>query len=301
MNRLFRLALFYCLVSFMAWPPPARTQVAPPSEKARNPHYQVGQCGACHPDGKPPGLTHKNMDDLCIECHSGEKRRIEVHPTGIKARQGVVQRVPPEFPLLQDKLSCATCHDVRHQCSEDPTERERNPLFLRGGPYKDPWLICFRCHESDLYEIFNPHDQLDEKSETREDTCQYCHEPADPSKKEEVPVGPPFVDICRSCHRVTAHPAGKNHLRRPPPKMMSFLQRNVRQNKLYLPLNARDEVYCSTCHNPHEKGVVQEDDIKSQGAEGDHSKEYRVRARPPDLCLTCHDLGFYRGRPGFPR
>ena len=271
------------------------SHVAAASERVENPHFRIGRCDGCHPGGDSKKLTHKSVDDLCKSCHEGERGRIEVHPSDIAAEKGAVEKVPPEFPLARGTLTCSTCHDILVQCSIAPSTPTENPLFLRGGPYAEPWAICFRCHEGTRYDVFDPHHHRGDDGEILEAVCLSCHEPPPPGGEPDRIVGPHFDDICRSCHRIQPHPAGKDHMRKPSPRALAFIQRSASRSGLYLPLNSRDEVYCSTCHNPHEKDVLQAGDPKARGAEGDRPTEYRLRVLSPTLCLACHDMGTFKG------
>ena len=238
-----------------------------------------------------------DTDALCLRCHMNEKNRIEIHPSGIAAHKGAVQKVPADFPLLDGHLACITCHDHRVPCTRDPARGIPDPLFLRGGPYMKPWEICFRCHDATRYEVFDVHDQIDERGAIREATCTYCHRPRDPDADPATLVGEPLEPNCISCHRIVPHPAGTNHLRRPPRRERENLVRVSRQNNLYLPLNPQGEIYCCTCHNPHEKGVLDPETPAARGAEGPEPRDHRLRAFHEQICLVCHPFRPYTGRP----
>jgi len=293
-------------------------------EKSEDPHFRAKKCNVCHPKGIPPKLEFKHIDDLCSSCHQQEKIRTEIHPSQITSHRKAVQKIPKDFPLISGKMTCNTCHDTFVQCKGDASKQEKNPLFLRGGPYLVPWDICFRCHDSSLYDVFDPHDQIDDHGKRREETCLYCHEPPDHLGSPEAVVGKPSIDICRSCHWVNYHPAtgisqmpkfrgilnlsdspknhpdaGARHMqRKPSPKMRTYIKNIEKKNRTYIPLNTRREVYCSTCHNPHEKGVFLEDDPRALGSEGDHPQKNRIRISSGQLCVVCHDISRYGGDPG---
>jgi len=58
-----------------------------------------------------------------------------------------------------------------------------------------------------------------------------------------------------------------------------------------LPLGPRDTIVCSTCHNPHERGVFPEDSMLAAGASvwrpGEQGR--KLRGRGEDICSGCHE------------
>ena len=259
-----------------------------------NPHFRKDRCDACHPPGNPRMLLHADADELCLSCHKDEKNRVEIHPSGVSARKGEVRKIPSDFPLVNKKLGCITCHDHLVPCRWDTSLGIADPLFLRGGPYMKPWEICFRCHEHTLYQVFYLHDQMEDNGTILEETCIYCHQPPAPGSEQSI-VGDPLEPNCVSCHRIVHHPAGTNHLRKPTRKVQKNLQRVSRQNNLYFPLTSRGEIYCGTCHNPHEKGVLKAQTPASLGSEGDQPRNQRLRALSEEICLVCHGFRPYKG------
>ncbi len=274
-------------------------QMADSEELAQNtetmdPHFRKTMCKTCHPNNRPDKMTYDQIDDLCHSCHQLEANRTEIHPSKIASHRGAVQKVPSDFPLHKGKLTCLTCHDVNIQCN-GPGEHKMNPLFLRGGPYENSEDICYRCHDPVLYDVFAPHDQRNEQGRIKREVCLYCHKPTDQSDLSVKDIGQPFVDICKSCHRMGAHPTGIDHMRKPSRQMQAYIRGVAKRKRLYIPLNVRNEIYCSTCHNPHEAGIFSEEDVKSLGAEGDKPKSHRIRISADQICTMCHDKNKYHG------
>jgi predicted CXXCH cytochrome family protein len=268
----------------------------PQARAGENPHFRPNRCDACHPGGRPPRLLLTGTDALCLSCHSDEANRIEVHPHGISALTGEVKKIPSDFPLIDKKLACVTCHDPLVPCKRDASVGVTDPLFLRGGPYVNPSEICFHCHDRKLYQVFNPHDQVDSRGAIRPETCLYCHEPPPPGRDKKV-AGIAREPNCVSCHGIVFHPAGTDHLKKPSRKVLENMQRVTREHKLYFPLTPGGEIYCGTCHNPHEKGVLDPDSPSAAGAEGDYPRDRRLRTSPEEVCLVCHGFRPYNATP----
>ncbi len=288
------LFILFWLLLVSAESPAVGVEEVLPDEEVANPHFHKDHCKACHANGRPAKMKLRQIEDLCNSCHRHEKNRTEIHPSRIASHKGAVQNVPTDFPLIKRELTCSTCHDAFIQCTKDRDERGKNPLFLRGGPFADPSDICFRCHDAGLYDVFNPHDHRDPEGRLKEELCLYCHNPPDLSRTPEAVVGEPFVDICKSCHRMGKHPTGIDHMLKPSRKMRAYIIGVSKRNKLYIPLNARDEIYCSTCHNPHAEGIFPEGEVRSLGA-GDDPGRHRVRVAPERICTVCHDRKTYHG------
>jgi hypothetical protein len=59
---------------------------------------------------------------------------------------------------------------------------------------------------------------------------------------------------------------------------------------LLLPLGEEREISCSTCHNPHERGVIPASNPLSRGAEPTPAEFHRLRLEAENLCLACHEI-----------
>ncbi|MGZ3614963.1 MAG: hypothetical protein ACXU9X_13835, partial [Thermodesulfobacteriota bacterium] len=61
------------------------------------------------------------------------------------------------------------------------------------------------------------------------------------------------------------------------------LQEKIEQLEVTIPLIPRQRITCSTCHNPHQEGVI----MYQPSAKGADSPS-RLRLPAPSLCLVCH-------------
>ena len=104
-----------------------------------------------------------------------------------------------------------------------------------------------------------------------------------------------WSEMCLNCHKWIPHPGGSmtifsaskkppDHQVVPSSKVSKRLAAMTKKNNLDLPLEpGTGKVYCATCHNPHERGVIK----KASLAKGADEKN---RLRSKNLCLICHDM-----------
>ena len=171
-------------------------------------------------------------------------------------------------------------------------------MFFRGGPYKSRTDQCYQCHDANGYQRRNAHDQRDDDGQIKKNSCLICHdkfeglESAKSIKDVGFNVKESLVKICRSCHELKAHPSGNftftakgtpNHLVVPPENIRSHMLKSEKEHGVVLPLDPNTgRVFCGTCHNPHEKGV-----IKLQAAAKGADEKKRLRMQ--NICTNCHD------------
>jgi len=297
-SRALSFVIIFLFTSFT--PVQSETGSAINGDKNRNPHFQSGQCNICHAGTRPRPIKPRLVEKLCEKCHLPEKGLLEHHPVNIDVLRNNDMPFSDRLPLVEGKLTCITCHDLIIQCKMEETGAMDNRAFLRGGPYSAPWDICYLCHDSRLYEGSSPHDQINDQGIIQEETCWYCHQPPEEeSHTEKLNVGPIMEDICLSCHGHKTHPAGAVHTVKPSPKLQAFMQFTSQKQGVFLPLNSKEEIYCATCHNPHEKGLIDANDPKARGAEGDQPQNYRKRILGKQMCLACHSFGMFGGQQNY--
>jgi hypothetical protein len=199
--------------------------------------------------------------------------------------------IPDSFPLADGKVSCATCHDMYIQCQDNTRYKIINKRFLRGAPYVSRTSLCFKCHDETKFKRLDPHNQLTADGKIIEDKCLYCHvdkPDQDSATFDEVKLIGDLKVLCFRCHfkQSQFHPINANHLLKPNEKILSNLKNSEATFGVVLPLDYEGKITCSTCHNPHEKGVIPGDRASSKGA----SEKYRLRLAQENLiiCAACH-------------
>ncbi len=280
------------------------------TEDIPNPHWKANACVACHKTKARKKNTHlraKGINATCNNCHNALADHVHVHPLAVAVPKSMSKRMPSAFrkTLLgenksEESLSCSSCHDILMQCIETRfSEKTINPKFMRGGPYRGRTEFCYQCHDKKAYQRLNAHDQISESGEIQPDKCLICHmrtptELDDGSAVDtELWVQTDYSALCLNCHRWTPHPGGDfpyldkggpMHLVKPSPGIRQHMLKMEKLNRLILPLqDDNGQIYCATCHNPHERGVLK-NERTARGAD----EPKRLRSSP--MCENCHDL-----------
>ena len=280
-------------------------------EQIPDPHWREDACQSCHtataPSRRKPALRHKDPSRLCSTCHDPVTRHAYIHPSDITPGASMQQRMPPPYrqALKNAKIVCTTCHDLPAQCLDERRhEQQANPMFLRGAPFAHRSDPCYLCHDAEAYARINPHDQITDGGQVRDATCLLCHDEVANLQTAARIEGVGFniehdlATMCTGCHRWIPHPGGKftfafadthkdgkrpNHLAVPSERMRKQMQRMAVKNDVTMPLDpTTGKVYCATCHNPHERGLLK-NSASAKGADADK------RLRMKDLCTNCHD------------
>ena len=286
--------------------------------KVANPHWKGDACAACHliENGKPLPITVVQADDLCLKCHDGEKASAEFHPVGRGFESPGLKK--PDWPLVEERLACLTCHDMKAGCSVKATRPNVNRMFLRNFSLargkSNPF--CLNCHQSGAYQKLNPHVMvLNEKKEVIEEKCLFCH--SKPLDRNAVSrTGNPSLKssqatLCRDCHPQHKDPMQQGHLGL---KLSPEMQAHIYAREV-MGLSARlspdllkqttaaglkplkmvpgkdGAIECSTCHNPHQSGVFPQDSVLSYRAMRLTSDGRMVSpVRGQQWCAHCHDF-----------
>lgn len=257
-----------------------------------NVHFTGKYCEACHYKEAIPGdrlyLKYKNnFSELC-SCHNSQDGEL-LHPVDLYPTQDKTLRIPSALPLYEGKLTCITCHDINLQCEDNPELKIENEKFIRGAPYQSRTDLCFRCHDASLYNRYNPHQgQLDINGNMVKSQCLYCHiEKPDEliASFNEVKFQGDLLILCKRCHAMSVnHPANVNHIVMPTLAYIEKMRRTEKQFGIVLPLDYEGKIFCATCHNPHQKGVIPLAKLGARGA----SAEYKKRLQG-NICLACHE------------
>ena len=263
-------------------------------EEIVNPHWTGKDCIECHLEDYPeekgaPLQFDGDSIKLCNRCHLTEFARTDIHPVGVPLLDEMKKNMPKNFPLEDGKVGCLTCHDPLPPMKEDFARQKVDPAFLRGGPYEVLVKFCFFCHRKEEYKKTNPHIQLDEQGQIDKDRCLFCHASLpDPAKAQtigEVTFKSELALYCVSCHpeQKSGHPSRADHLVTLPGFLQDSIPVELETAKVELPLDG-DRIFCGTCHNPHEKGVIQRKEAQAGAGEPDFLR----LDGGYDLCVICH-------------
>ena len=272
-----------------------------------NPHWNEDSCIGCHTEeideATSDNLRSTSTNKSCMKCHSAEFDHSYIHPVNIKPSGSKVKvmtvAMRKEVYKSKGKVSCSTCHDITLQCNLKDLQRHENKMFFRNGPYVSRFGLCNECHESKKYKRLNPHEHVGENGEIKTEKCQVCHSGSIIDLKESRNIEDVtfhteknLESICWGCHKWNPHPGGQfsffknskgpDHLVKPSEKVLFKMERTLKEKNILMPLEPETgRVYCATCHNPHEKGVIK----NKAAAKGAGSKK---RLRSQKLCINCH-------------
>ncbi len=257
-------------------------------------HFSDRYCLECHETipnvGGDPFLKNNGDYTKLCRCH-GYTPGTYIHPVDITPSDEKRPLIPEDFPLVNGKVTCVTCHDMYLQCQNNTKYRVLNRRFLRGAPYVSRTTLCFRCHDEKKYTMLDPHNQLTENGAIVIAKCLYCHEEKPDEKTAtftEVKLIGNLEVLCFRCHfkQSQFHPINANHLLKPSVRIQDNMKESEERFGIILPLNYDGKITCPTCHNPHERGVIPRNRASAKGA----SEKYRLRLSEANLqiCVACH-------------
>lgn len=264
-----------------------------------NIHFSKYYCNECHLNSDRQGHMEMRFDDYTVTCRCHNYTpETYTHPVGIKLSPEKRTKIPRDFPLKNNTITCVTCHRMTLQCQSDSSMKKFNSSFLRVNPLLSRTAICYKCHREAEYKMMDPHNQIDTHGNVVKETCLYCHKEvpdvnratlADSKGMEDLvaPIGKLDV-LCYRCHykQIQMHPINANHLKKPPARILKNMRRAERKLGIILPLDAQGKVTCVTCHNPHERGVIPVDKTGAGGA--GEAGRLRVSRVGDKICLACH-------------
>ncbi|MDH5432880.1 MAG: hypothetical protein OEY19_02980 [Gammaproteobacteria bacterium] len=279
------------------------------SSQIPDPHWTSDGCVACHsktPKGKNLYLKKSNIAQGCNSCHDSLGNHDDIHPTELKASADMSRQMHKDFKRslksTNNLVSCATCHDLKIQCTaKNKQSQQLNPEFLRQAPYRYRTDFCYQCHEDKSYSRLNPHVQLDAKGEIVIERCGICHQTLeglpDALSMDEVDfnIKDDLSKMCTGCHPWIPHPGGGmsfltkvddniQHLKALPDNIRKRYDKMQKSSHIILPLEkGTGKVFCATCHNPHQKGVIK----NTKAAAGAESEN---RLRQKNICGQCHNV-----------
>jgi formate-dependent nitrite reductase cytochrome c552 subunit len=119
--------------------------------------------------------------------------------------------------------------------------------------------------------------------------CLICHAKIpDPriDRAKDVLFRADIAFLCWRCHAPIVSPILNQHfLTKPSITMLKHIEHNEQKMEVIIPLVPRDRLTCSTCHNPHQEGVIKYEP-SAKGADS----LYRLRLLRRDLCYACHRM-----------
>ena len=186
-------------------------------------------------------------------------------------------------------VSCLTCHDALLQMQDDFSAKWVSPNFLRGVVCKTKTDFCFICHPRNSSRKPIPTSCSTARENLICKTVLSVTIPCLTRRGKEAPAS--------SCSRIRSRQCASAAIRRTlqatglipgqpqvSADMRKALEERERAQQLELPL-LHDRIMCGTCHNPHEKGVMQAAAVQS-GA----GRKYFLRMNGGyELCVACHD------------
>ena len=283
--------VFFAVVVISTFQP----KVACAANDAVNPHWSKSACQTCHVEAAPTAgnlsFHEPEVEKTCEGCHGdrGDARPCR-HVSGIPVGDIGVSESHTRS-LQAGNIVCSTCHDLTVQClNPSKSYRYTNPPFLRDRKSRHQGDYCYQCHEDSNYEKLNPHQGV--AGDPPRATCPLCHTGI-PESDGGGGVSVSFNmqrdlnDTCRGCHDVRPHPTGMSfgsqgegwvHLVKPSADVFGKIEKWQATTGSSLPLSPYDgEIYCATCHNPHEfKG-------------GPVAERPAHRLRADNICQVCHE------------
>jgi predicted CXXCH cytochrome family protein len=247
----------------------------------------------------------------CDSCHKPGEAPVEAHPVGVAVKEDQEISRPDDLPLNADRITCATCHDMRltaenpyllrlHDAEPIKTfswTNQESPLYKQSR-----YVLCFSCHQREKYLQFSPHrNQINHRGEINRELCLLCHYEVPDRRTTDLrraKLRGRIEQQCIGCHpgKTKGHPMDKDHFG----KRLSLadsekLRYFTRQIKVFVPL-INNKISCPTCHNPHQQGVLQNENTR-KGAE----EKGRLRLVGYEGCSICHRKGYnITPQPGSP-
>lgn len=284
--------------------PPPRRGPAARAASTESPHWKADRCGDCHAmdGGRTAKIAASDVDRLCLSCHDGKKAVAEAHPINRPGQSDLVA-TPADWPLLDGRLSCLTCHDMIRHCDTAAARPEVNSTLLRGALSDNPLDFCANCHKPDDSWRLSPHQQVLEDGQVRTASCGFCHVETPTRPKDGARSGYAYLrtassDVCLSCHVRHWDYSPEGHVDRPAPGKVraalgieGLLRPEPREGgpttEGALPLS-HGNVTCFSCHNPHDEKLFAADTELGMRATTGEDARVDLRMNRTELCLSCH-------------
>lgn len=269
-----------------------------------NPHWTSAGCKTCHGEDQPHAIDVASTQVLCLSCHDGLKASQEFHPIARVASGGPIQ-TPPDWPILEGRLTCLTCHEISRHCRENDARPVDNPEMLRRFDPLQPFAICTSCHADTPNARINPHRRTGDAARDAQ-MCNFCHLPG----LKESPTGQRTgqaalrvenSSLCLTCHSKHWDYFTPGHVERQlPPQIQANLAREaladgtlvkhggVQHASDILP-TVNGKVVCYSCHNPHTPESYPLNTPLGLRSQAPRDQRVNFRLERAQLCFTCHN------------
>jgi uncharacterized Zn finger protein (UPF0148 family) len=156
------------------------------------------------------------------------------------------------------------------------------------------YALCYECHPREHYLQFNVHrNQLTgEDNRINQEMCYMCHKEmpdASTSNPRGFQLKTKLDDYCTGCHaeQVKAHPAEVDHFGKMPSEgVLSVIKGFTKTGNYFLPFS-NQRIVCTTCHNPHQRGVS-----RNKATMKGEDERWRLRFVGYEICAICHRGSF---------
>ncbi len=241
------------------------------------------KCTDCHASEEPDSSDTIGM---CYNCHF--KYFSNHHPVDYEREPGSISSTGSQtFPVIDGRVRCQSCHEIHKQAHPGD-----NPKLIRGGPYSDRRTPCFMCHFKEQYAGIYVHQMIGQGGNILKvqgkPVCLFCHrEQPDPlrDRTRDVTFKADVGFLCWRCHPPMPETEffGAHFLVTPARRTLKYMKRFEKKNTIILPIVPHDRITCSTCHNPHQRGVIKHEPA-TKGADASN----RLRMTRQEICIACH-------------
>lgn len=262
------------------------------AQKIVDPHWTGKHCTECHVAAKSPELRFNgDVVQLCNRCHLIDPPVCtKVHTENSILPDFMKKNIPADWPLVDSKITCLTCHAIRLQMHANAKAKTENRDFLRSNEPEDFSGFCFNCHQKERFQKINPHKEDGNGDTSGRAVCSRCHTEGLASGFEvcfESSVKTKSPSLCIGCHgNLTQEHIAHVKLGRDKLSAHAEALQKLEQKGVELPL-ADGRMHCATCHNQHPQGIIGRKEAAAGAGE-----EYLLRTPSThDLCVVCHNDG----------
>ena len=256
-------------------------------QKVIDPHWTGKHCTECHVETEKPELRFGgDVVQLCNRCHLNDPPVCtKVHTKNSMLPDSMEENIPADWPLVDSKITCLTCHAVRVQMYDNAEAETVNKNFLRSKERGDIFSFCFNCHQKERFQKTNPHQDI--LSTDIRSSCFRCHTEGLASGNEvcfEASLKTKSPSLCMGCHgNLPKVHSVHEQLGRDTLNAHIAALNKLEQEGIELPL-ADGRMHCATCHNPHAEGIIG----RKEAALGAGEKYFLRTPSANDLCVACH-------------